>query len=879
MRIGAVRVRLSAVPTSLAVAHSSGGAECCCGVPWPSRSRIPLPATSTNSRSIFSRGAAPVPVYRTTLEWRQRAPNVVTGCFGRDKASPRQDTDTRRLIQDDSDTDTLDRLARFRFGGGDRDRGRGAKRNPPHKKKPRSSDKTERLRELTEKLKSPPAGRPEPVNSASVNPSGSGSSSSGSASVSESVATSAPPPATTPAQPPTSSEDDLFECVNLKLPKPESRTIVGSYIQRTIPFRSASFSQVDFSSADGKYIRTGKPMSVSSKIPSLGSSNVSLTLPKKKTQDASQTLGSIGSSTTGIAVTESSNVSLDSAVGSSEWLFPKPAVETHTKPPNLRSLTHPLTRRSLSSEENTSYSLIDGIGLKSLGVDRQLEGLREESEADSAVTSETEPLCSPLDPSADHSTQNQSDLEQLVEQTKGENLFCDSPSNNEPEDVLERTKNSINNECSNENSVHAVNIVNEGNISRTGNEESNVLKSDENGREYEKANDTSETSQASIKTYVAKWPNESGECPGEVKSILTDLSHLKDIEIPSPVINQETNLDIIGVEENKTDNATKNSSVVSSAMTSPMPNESVDNGAKQRWSDDVPSEYWAPNEWPSSAQEEPQSPDDGVVRPAWPRGGDKRWLERPRLICQSSEEREDESASPRRFNPLVRNDSLSEGESDPGDRRARTASPSTFPPSDQSDTESKPHNTRRYSKRPLRGPYGQMLEAEMKKPDANRKFSKLQYNDELKFLENYSQPITSAGKASNNRARAADDCHLKRSYTSPDSPSLDSRTSPKRKVSANIPYVAPNPLTSASEDPPPVVHIRTTSSPSQLEGCSTLTSKPQPSPQLLAQLLKGSSERACAPPPTPSPSPSPTTINHYIAPHHWKVSTLNSCTY
>lgn len=861
VRIGAVRVRLSAVPTS--VAHSSGGAECCCGVPWPSRSRIPLPATSTNSRSIFSRGAAPVPVYRTTLEWRQRAPNVVTGCFGR------QETDTRRLIQDDSDTDTLDRLARFRFGGGDRDRGRGAKRNPPHKKKPRSSDKTERLRELTEKLKSPPAGRSEPVNSDLANTSGSGSS-SGSASVCESV-TVAPPPVAAPAQPPLPSEDDLFECVNLKLPKPESRTIVGSYIQRTIPFRSASFSQVDFSSADGKYIRTGKPTSVSSKIPSLGCSNVSLTLPKKKATDTSPTPSSIGSSATAIDVSESSNASLDSAVGSSEWLFPKPVVEIHTKPPNLRSLTHPLTRRALSTEENISYSSIDGNGLKSLGVDRQLEGLREESEADSAVTSGTETLCAIVDFSADNTIQNQSDLGQLVKQQKGEDLYCESPSNNKTEDnVVERTNDSIIKDCQNENSVHTVNIVTEENISHTANEESSVPKSEENSREYDKTNDISGTSQASTKTYVAKWPKESGEGPGEVKGILTDLSHLKDVEIPSPVISLETNLDIIKVEENKTDNETKNTSEDSSTVPSSMPNERVENTPKQRWSDDVTSEYWSPNEWPSSAQEEPQSPDDGVVRPAWPRGGDRRWLERPRLICQSSEEREDESTSPKRFNPLVRNDSLSEGESDPGDRRARTASPSTFPPSDQSDTESKPHNTRRYSKRPLRGPYGQMLEAEMKKPDANRKFSKLQYNDELKFLENYTQPPTSTGKASSNRARAADDCHLKRSYTSPDSPSLDSRTSPKRKVSANIPYSAPNPLTSASEDPP-VVHIRTTSSPSQLEGCSNLPGKPQPSPQLLAQLLKGSSERACAPPPTPSPSPSPTTI---IAPHHWKVSPL-----
>lgn len=39
-----------------------------------------------------------------------------------------------------------------------------------------------------------------------------------------------------------------------KLNRPESRTIIGSYIQRNIPFRSASFSQADYNS--GKYIKT-----------------------------------------------------------------------------------------------------------------------------------------------------------------------------------------------------------------------------------------------------------------------------------------------------------------------------------------------------------------------------------------------------------------------------------------------------------------------------------------------------------------------------------------------------------------------------------------------------------------------------------------------
>lgn len=90
----------------------------------------------------------------------------------------------------------------------------------------------------------------------------------------------------------------------------------------------------------------------------------------------------------------------------------------------------------------------------------------------------------------------------------------------------------------------------------------------------------------------------------------------------------------------------------------------------------------------------------------------------------------------------------------------------------------------RYSKRPLRGPYGQMLEAEMAKP------------------------------------RIADSA-------------LSDSLGPKRKVSANSSYSAGS---NSNSEPPTPCHHRATSSPSKLEGL------PGPSPELLAQLLRGSSE-------------------------------------
>ncbi|XP_012215221.1 rho guanine nucleotide exchange factor 17 isoform X3 [Linepithema humile] len=110
-------------------------------------------------------------------------------------------------------------------------------------------------------------------------------------------------------------------------------------------------------------------------------------------------------------------------------------------------------------------------------------------------------------------------------------------------------------------------------------------------------------------------------------------------------------------------------------------------------------------------------------------------------------------------------------------------------PSDLSDCEG--HTPRRYSKRPLRGPYGQMLEAEMAKP------------------------------------RTADIA-------------LEEGLRPRRKISANLSYNASS--NNSGSEPPTPCHHRTTSSPTKLEGL------PGPSPELLAELLRGSSERVARAP-------------------------------
>ncbi|XP_076476415.1 rho guanine nucleotide exchange factor 17 isoform X7 [Bombus vancouverensis nearcticus] len=142
----------------------------------------------------------------------------------------------------------------------------------------------------------------------------------------------------------------------------------------------------------------------------------------------------------------------------------------------------------------------------------------------------------------------------------------------------------------------------------------------------------------------------------------------------------------------------------------------------------------------------------GVYITQWPESLD---TDRNKLSAQSSEERDEPPATP----------------------------------SDLSDCEG--HTPRRYSKRPLRGPYGQMLEAEMAKP------------------------------------RTADI-------------SLEEGLRPRRKVSENLSYNASS--NNSGSEPPTPCHHRTTSSPSKLEGL------PGPSPELLAELLRGSSERVARAP-------------------------------
>lgn len=251
----------------------------------------------------------------------------------------------------------------------------------------------------------------------------------------------------------------------------------------------------------------------------------------------------------------------------------------------------------------------------------------------------------------------------------------------------------------------------------------------------------------------------------------------------------------------------------------------------------------------SSPQEEPMSPEENTVAPDWTNSR-----------TNSTEEKE-----PARTNlSLLRSDSLSESEH--GDQSERKLE-QNLAQSDISDCESRisigndPFNThvpRRYSKRPLRGPYGQMLEAEMKKPEADRKYH--QYSNDLKFLEDLSTSsvLSTVSLSSSSsvgagdpkpkyvvRSRGAsnyslDDSQLKHNNSLSLSPSKTGQSPVKRKVSVDCVGMAGD--AQEQEQKHVISHQRTTSSPSKLEGFNSA----EVSSELLEQLLRGSSEQLAA---------------------------------
>lgn len=120
----------------------------------------------------------------------------------------------------------------------------------------------------------------------------------------------------------------------------------------------------------------------------------------------------------------------------------------------------------------------------------------------------------------------------------------------------------------------------------------------------------------------------------------------------------------------------------------------------------------SPDEAQTPASLEPTTPDSEYGRPVWPKSGTAK-IRRQSFSLQSSEEKDESPSSPKSkpYNKIfmIRSDSISDNEMSDRTPSYRDRASQSPAPNDG--------DLKRYSKRPLRGPYGQMLEAEMKKPN------------------------------------------------------------------------------------------------------------------------------------------------------------------
>lgn len=132
---------------------------------------------------------------------------------------------------------------------------------------------------------------------------------------------------------------------------------------------------------------------------------------------------------------------------------------------------------------------------------------------------------------------------------------------------------------------------------------------------------------------------------------------------------------------------------------------------------------------------EPTTPESEYSRPMWPKIGGAS-IRRQSLSLQSSEEKDDSptnsspSSKPHHKLFVLRSDSISDNEMSDRTPPSRDRASQSPAPGEQ--------DLKRYSKRPLRGPYGQMLEAEMKKP-AKTNYDGLleELNRSERYVENW----------------------------------------------------------------------------------------------------------------------------------------------
>lgn len=501
---------------------------------------------------------------------------------------------------------------------------------------------------------------------------------------------SSTPPPLPPPQPLTAPEplpvplnqDNLFE-----LTKVEPRTIVGSYAQKSIPYRSASFSQVDYYS--GKY--------------SIGSPEY------RKTVRENRNSASLVEGTSSTSPATNSNCST----------YPRRRGDIRLLHTMKLSSPGPKPDQEESIAEEPSLSEAESSVLASMRVLRTIESNDLES-----LDSVSDNTLDCVMPSGDNSVVSQvvadvipTSVNEVVEESPpDESLYQTASTCIIPTPVFECCGKEILNENATEwfqiaaaevgpeasspdPHLPCVSITLPGETVVSSDSSSSPKQPDspefepvhvEVRKRHTLSSDSANSKQNSFE--------KGDEVPLEERKKLDKSKRRKGIYIQWPAIDKNQNM--IGADSWEIDSPDLLS----------RDTDQVDSLKLKTHFDSI-----------STASCEPLTPDSDTNsgRPVWPKPGLPR---KKGLTYQSSEEKDDQAKEYSGRPTFIRTDSTSENESDrtppPPSRERHSASPA---PSD---------DLRRYSKRPLRGPYGQMLEAEMKKP------SKLHYDEMLEDLRN-----------------------------------------------------------------------------------------------------------------------------------------------
>lgn len=462
---------------------------------------------------------------------------------------------------------------------------------------------------------------------------------------------------------------DDFDADNITLVRVEPRSIVGSYAQKTIPYRSASFSQGDF--AQDKYYRGPRQQSIfdfGKRPAKAGAESASV----KRRDAETVSLATDENTTEGGSV-----ASVDSAVGSDEGLLAHASPAPRSPPPDAlhkqlgaRSLTHPLPRRIPPVREEGPAEA--GGSLPALMAPRVLHELREESDGSQADSAQAHSEgTSPLEPQPFAFPPLPAPPTNVCA-----NVDCDC--SNFPSTIEEA------NEVENLIPVPVYECIVKQWSKELPQEEPQRSDAASDGsldRDKEDETITSEQVASLLAAVQNPCTGPAGPAPigaRERRRPLDKTKRRKGIYITTPS-------DDGGEEEGPPVNGCKRESSEASLQEMRLSAETRTSSLLGDKSDD-------------SCTNGPPSPSEAPV-PIWPRSEELK-ARRARFYQQSSDERDDDSFRARR----KYGDSPSEADSDTCSRD-RTASPSPFSPSDNSDVEV------RRQQFTSRGPFGKNLEA------------------------------------------------------------------------------------------------------------------------------------------------------------------------